>query len=237
MIGSLARLAAGRLTPSRILSEELLTRLARTLRLDGARVLITGAGRRSGSTEAALLGPADREHVLFVDLDPGRRPHVVADLTGSWPFREKSMDVVVSTWVIEHLAAPDRLFAEAFRVLRRGGVLVCAIPFIYRKHLSPRDYWRLTDEAITQLARSSGFGGMEISPIGGAPFLACVNLLWPLLGRPLLGLFAYLAAELLDGGLRVAAALLGRGEDLLTAYPMGYIAVLQKTPGTPDPSR
>lgn len=44
------------------------------------------------------------------------------------PFASRSFDMVVSVWVMEHLAAPERVFAEVARVLRPGGHFVFLTP-------------------------------------------------------------------------------------------------------------
>ena len=36
--------------------------------------------------------------------------------------------MVVSTWVLEHVADPKNYVREAFRVLRRNGKFICAVP-------------------------------------------------------------------------------------------------------------
>ncbi|MDO8573023.1 MAG: class I SAM-dependent methyltransferase [bacterium] len=41
-----------------------------------------------------------------------------------WPFKDGSLDCVVSNQVIEHLSDVDHFLGEASRVLRKGGVLV-----------------------------------------------------------------------------------------------------------------
>lgn len=44
------------------------------------------------------------------------------------PFPDATFDIVVSVWVIEHLEAPERVFAEVARVTRPGGHFVFLTP-------------------------------------------------------------------------------------------------------------
>lgn len=46
----------------------------------------------------------------------------------SIPFPEKFFDVVVCCEVIEHLENPEKLLADAYRVIREGGILVISTP-------------------------------------------------------------------------------------------------------------
>lgn len=41
-----------------------------------------------------------------------------------WPFEDESLDCVVSNQVIEHLSDVDHFISEAYRVLKKGGVIV-----------------------------------------------------------------------------------------------------------------
>jgi ubiquinone/menaquinone biosynthesis C-methylase UbiE len=53
-----------------------------------------------------------------------RIDHGVVGLAEHLPFRKESFDLVVSDWVVEHLAYPEEVASEVFRVLRSGGAFV-----------------------------------------------------------------------------------------------------------------
>lgn len=100
------------------------------------RVLDLGCGR-GGVLEQ--LGPA----VDYpVGLDPDHRSlveHRLADLpraaalSDAIPLRDACVDLVLCSWVLEHLADPARSFREIGRVLRPGGKFI----FITPNGLSP----------------------------------------------------------------------------------------------------
>ncbi|MEM2512589.1 MAG: class I SAM-dependent methyltransferase, partial [Ignisphaera sp.] len=53
----------------------------------------------------------------------------IADLSkDSLPFPNEFFDLVLSLEVIEHLANPDNMLKEAYRVLRKGGYLLISTP-------------------------------------------------------------------------------------------------------------
>lgn len=55
------------------------------------------------------------------------------------PFPDKSFNIVVSLWTLEHLKNPDRVLREIHRVLRKGGVFIFISPnynFVLLKLLS-----------------------------------------------------------------------------------------------------
>jgi 2-polyprenyl-3-methyl-5-hydroxy-6-metoxy-1,4-benzoquinol methylase len=56
---------------------------------------------------------------------------VHADLTESWPFSDRSFDVVVAGEVLEHVFFPARFVERAARVLRPGGIFLGSIPHAF----------------------------------------------------------------------------------------------------------
>jgi SAM-dependent methyltransferase len=66
-------------------------------------------------------------------------------------FPDRSFGTVLMFELLEHLAHPDRAIAEARRVLRDGGLLALSVPFDYRLHGFPSDYWRFTPSGIHTL--------------------------------------------------------------------------------------
>jgi SAM-dependent methyltransferase len=68
-----------------------------------------------------------------------RRQHFVAALADELPFLPATMDIVLSMFVIEHLAFPARFLDEAWRVLRpTGRLLIVAPDFTYHGMASER---------------------------------------------------------------------------------------------------
>lgn len=101
----------------------------------GRRVLDVGC--RSGALTRSYL---DGNDVVGIDVDRQALEEaarlgietVWADANRPLPFPDESFDVVVAGELIEHLASPRSFVAEAYRVLRLGGVLVGSIPNAFR---------------------------------------------------------------------------------------------------------
>lgn len=66
-------------------------------------------------------------------------------------FPDESVGTILLFEIIEHLPHPEKAIAEAWRVLRNDGLLALSVPFNYRLHAFPTDYWRFTASGIHTL--------------------------------------------------------------------------------------
>ena len=229
--GYFKRLILNRASLSRILTEIELERVYKTLltSIQISNVLVAGGGLKSRGSEYALLDLIDKKKsCLFADINRYRNPNIIADLGSIWSFRNEGFDLILSTWVIEHINNPTNFFIEVFRTLRKKGVFVCSVPFIQRKHGSPYDYYRFTDMGLFSLASSAGFKNIEIRPIGGNPFVCCISLLWPLFPIPFIGLILFLLARIFDDIYKAAAKIFGKRGEILASYPINHILIAIK---------
>ena len=48
------------------------------------------------------------------------------------PYKDNTFDLVICTEVLEHIINPEVVMAEAFRVLKPGGVFISSVPNIYQ---------------------------------------------------------------------------------------------------------
>ena len=191
-----------------------------------------GIGKEGVGSSFAVLGrlglPMER---VAVNISHSASPHVFADLNHPWPFRDASFDLVVSTWVLEHLAEPGVFCSESARVLRTNGTLFVIVPFLQHKHGSPQDYFRYTDYALRRMLTRSGFQEVEIHAAGSGPFLASASMLWPIFRAvPLLPGIVFLFATLADRTFRRVSATLGKGRWIWKehAYPLAYVVIGKK---------
>jgi ubiquinone/menaquinone biosynthesis C-methylase UbiE len=124
-------------------SEEL-TRLSQTIDagLSGKKILEIGSGygmvlvtaRKKFNADMYGLEPGEQFQGAFSvcqDLltEQGLSPDVVKKGVGEKiPFEDNVFDIVYSSNVLEHVQDPPKVLAEAVRVLKPGGVMVCVVP-------------------------------------------------------------------------------------------------------------
>ncbi len=123
---------------------------------DGANILDLGSGGR-------CWGPT----VIGMDVD--RFPHVEVVGDGHrLPFGDGVLDGIVCTGVLEHVNDADAVAREIWRVLRPGGMIYVAVPFMQGYHPASgthQDFRRLTHIGLQQLL--SAFDQVEFGVSGG----------------------------------------------------------------------
>jgi SAM-dependent methyltransferase len=184
--------------------------------IPGARLLDVGCGRgglveQVAGEEATLTGiDPDRRSLAEHRLPPERMARAVA-LLEAIPFAAGSFDLVISSWVLEHLAEPRAAWNEIGRVLRPGGHLVALTPNLrhpvtWLNHvlawsrslqgaLVPRLYGRAEEDAfpvryransvprIVRLAAGAGMAPVTIMTIADPTYWAFSEPLFELAWR------------------------------------------------------
>lgn len=103
-------------------------------------VLDCGAGRRD-------IYFANVVNFEIVDYD-------TTDVLGvgeALPFEDASFDAVISIAVLEHVRDPFQCAREISRVLKPGGALFCAMPFLQPVHGYPHHYFNATPQGLKRL--------------------------------------------------------------------------------------
>ncbi|OEU81126.1 MAG: hypothetical protein BA873_16355 [Desulfobulbaceae bacterium C00003063] len=83
------------------------------------------------------------------------------------PAENEEFDCALCTAVLEHLEEPQLAIKECHRVLKRGGVAIYSVPFIWHLHEEPRDFYRFSKYGLKYLFEKVGFGIIEIKALSG----------------------------------------------------------------------
>lgn len=67
------------------------------------------------------------------------------------PVDDGSVDVVLSSQVLEHAADTRLYLSESYRVMRPGGLLFLSTHGVWRYHPDPCDFWRWTCDGLRKV--------------------------------------------------------------------------------------
>ncbi|HDY89611.1 MAG TPA: class I SAM-dependent methyltransferase, partial [bacterium] len=107
----------------------------------------------------------------YIGMDLPSSPKVAnLDLYGNGyhlPFANESADSILCTEVLEHVNNPKLILLEIARVLKPEGHLILTVPEIWGAHDLPNDFWRFTQQGISNLTKSSGLEPVILRKTGG----------------------------------------------------------------------
>ncbi|WP_407354118.1 methyltransferase domain-containing protein [Luteimonas sp. R10] len=129
-------------------------------------VLDFGCGLRPFETDI-LRHATDYVGIDWSDTLHGMRADIISNLNAPLPFANEAADHIVSFEVMEHLAEPRIMLAEAFRILRHGGQLTLSVPFQWWLHEAPWDYYRYTRYGLHYMLEHAGFSDVSVAPTTG----------------------------------------------------------------------
>jgi D-inositol-3-phosphate glycosyltransferase len=130
----------------------------------GARIADVGAG---DAPYRELFGHADYVTIDWEhSIHPGAPKSDLIASAESLPLDDGSVDAVLMTEVLEHIATPANALAEAARILRPGGRIFLTVPFIWMLHEMPYDYFRYTPSGLRVLLAQAGFEDVTVTSRG-----------------------------------------------------------------------
>ena len=124
------------------------------------RLLDVGAAHNSGE----LLRPLSASYT-GLDMQAHENVDIVHDLTypleGVEPF-----DDITCISILEHAQYVWKVAENIEKLLKPGGRIIITVPFSWRVHAYPSDYWRMTYEGVKTLFPNIQFRGLSMSQKG-----------------------------------------------------------------------
>lgn len=108
-----------------------------------------------------------------VDIGNNRQADILTAENTKIPLAGKSVDIILSTQVLEHVDKSNFYFAEARRLLKNSGLLLLSTHGVWPYHPYPTDYHRWTRSGLENALKEHGFKCLKIVSILG-PF-ACIT--------------------------------------------------------------
>jgi SAM-dependent methyltransferase len=118
----------------------------------------------------AGLRPEYREDVVNVEIVPYATTDVVA-ASEYLPFADDSFDLVISVAVLEHVRDPFAAAREIERIMRPGGRVFAAVPFLQPYHGYPDHYYNMTAGGLRNLFRNCDVERLDVPDSGHPAFV------------------------------------------------------------------
>jgi len=96
------------------------------------------------------------EPYIGVDMSAGKGVDKVIDFTLPFAELDQALEglrfgTIFCLSVLEHCDQPFRMAENITRLLKPGGVLYVSVPYVWKFHGYPSDYWRFTHEGVKKL--------------------------------------------------------------------------------------
>jgi SAM-dependent methyltransferase len=103
-------------------------------------------------------------HLTLYDI-ASSDPEVILGPLEKTPFGDSTFDAVLCNAVLEHVVDAEAAIGELARVVRPGGHVVVAVPFLQPFHPCPGDFRRYTADGLASLGRDAGLELVLILPV------------------------------------------------------------------------
>lgn len=124
------------------------------------RLALTGNKGRTLVVGSRIYDNFDRRtlyrDVVGLDMLAGPGVDVVHDMENPLPDNMGKFDHIDLCSVMEHCRRPWKMASAVEKALKKDGTLLVSVPFVWRVHSYPGDYWRMTVNAFDVL-----FPGLE----------------------------------------------------------------------------
>lgn len=109
-----------------------------------------------GSTQDIRSIFSTRGTYIGIDMEAGTGVDTTLDMTKDFQSIDSALNgnrfgTIFCLSVLEHCSNPFKMAQNITNLLKSGGTLVVSVPFSWKIHAYPNDYWRFTPEGIKVL--------------------------------------------------------------------------------------
>ena len=147
-----------------------------------------------------------------------------SDLTKKLKISDNKYKNILIFNVLEHIPEFNLAFSETYRILRKGGILIGSVPFLYQIHPAPNDYFRYTKDSLKYNLKKNKFKQIEVISLGFGPFTASYTLIHSYLKfLPFFSQIILIMTFILDSFIQIFVK-----TKLSEIFPIGYFFIAKK---------
>ena len=145
-------------------------------------------------------------HYKGADIAINKNRDITIEINGKVDTADATIDVIVSTQVLEHVTDVDKYLSEAQRILKSAGLMFISTHGYWMYHPDPTDLWRWTRDGLEKTIAKNGFeivetlGMMNLASSGLQLFQDGIQWKIPRFLRPVLSVFILLFQKIFDNG-------------------------------------
>lgn len=153
---------------------------------------------------------------------------ITCSLNEPLPIPNQEFDTIILSEVLEHIAEPELLWREMERILKPGGKILLGVPFLYKIHEAPHDYFRYTEFALRNFVAKNKMATIELVPYGGLPAVLTDIYAKQFSKLPWIGKWISLIAQNFCFWFVRTSFGKKNSDKSAVHYPLGYFMVAQK---------
>ena len=153
---------------------------------------------------------------------------VACDLNEPLAFADGEFDTIIISEVLEHISEPEIIWREMSRIIKPGGKILLSVPFFYKIHEAPFDFYRYTEFCLRNFASKNQLNVLELTVFGGLPeiftdILSKKLMIIPVMGKASSMFVQWMCTKFVQTGF-------GKKLSQKTGkeFPLGYFMIVQK---------
>ena len=108
----------------------------------------------------------DKVNLTFLNIDYSTDPDILSTAENI-PSKDNIYDAALIIELLEHVENPREVLKETYRVIKKDGIALVTMPFMYPVHADPNDFQRWTKSKMENEIILAGFKIEKIEPMGG----------------------------------------------------------------------